>query len=67
MGVGIDLRIQPCKCETNRLGVDAQADFALAFAMVHVVRAGSWFSGMGFPIRAGGYSMLSPQCSIDAR
>jgi hypothetical protein len=37
MGGGIDLRIRPCKCETNRLGVDDQADFALAFATVHEV------------------------------
>jgi len=30
-------RIQTHKCEQNRLGVDAQADFALAFMMVHEV------------------------------
>ena len=30
-------RIRLHKCEQNRLGVDAQADFALAFMMVHEV------------------------------
>lgn len=30
-------RIQTHKCEQDRLGVDAQADFALAFMMVHEV------------------------------
>jgi len=34
---GVTDRIQLHKCEQDRLGVDAQADFALAFAMVHEV------------------------------
>ena len=34
---GVADRIQLHKCEQNRLGVDTQADFALAFAMVHEV------------------------------
>src|SRR5271157_3617422 len=34
---GVADRIQTHKCEQNRLGVDAQADFALAFMMVHEV------------------------------
>ena len=34
---GVANRIRLHKCEQNRLGVDAQADFALAFMMVHEV------------------------------
>jgi ubiquinone/menaquinone biosynthesis C-methylase UbiE len=34
---GVADRIETHKCEQNRLGVDAQADFALAFMMVHEV------------------------------
>jgi len=34
---GVANRIRLQKCEQNRLGVDAQADFALAFMMVHEV------------------------------
>ena len=34
---GVDTRIQPHKCERDRLGVQIQADFILAFAMVHEV------------------------------
>ena len=34
---GVADRIQPHKCETDHLGVDAQANFALAFMMVHEV------------------------------
>jgi ubiquinone/menaquinone biosynthesis C-methylase UbiE len=34
---GVADRIEAHKCEQNRLGVDAQADFALAFMMVHEV------------------------------
>jgi ubiquinone/menaquinone biosynthesis C-methylase UbiE len=34
---GVDARIQPHKCEQDRLGVAVQADFVLAFAMVHEV------------------------------
>jgi ubiquinone/menaquinone biosynthesis C-methylase UbiE len=30
-------RIEFCKCEANRLGIDCQADFALIFAMLHEV------------------------------
>jgi ubiquinone/menaquinone biosynthesis C-methylase UbiE len=32
---GMADRIQTHRCEADRLGVEAQADFALAFAMVH--------------------------------
>jgi ubiquinone/menaquinone biosynthesis C-methylase UbiE len=32
---GVDRRIRPCLCEPERLCVDQQADFALAFYMVH--------------------------------
>ncbi|MGA2620177.1 MAG: class I SAM-dependent methyltransferase [Thermoguttaceae bacterium] len=35
--MGVAGRIQTIKCEPDRLGVDTQADFALAFAMVHEV------------------------------
>jgi ubiquinone/menaquinone biosynthesis C-methylase UbiE len=34
---GVAALIETHKCEQNRLGIDAQADFALAFAMVHEV------------------------------
>jgi len=34
---GVADRIETHKCEQNHLGVDAQADFALAFMMVHEV------------------------------
>ena len=34
---GVANRIRLHKCENDRLGVDAQADFALAFMMVHEV------------------------------
>jgi SAM-dependent methyltransferase len=34
---GVADRIEAHKCEQNRLGIEAQADFALAFAMVHEV------------------------------
>lgn len=34
---GVADRIQRHKCEEDRLGVDAQVDFALAFMMVHEV------------------------------
>jgi ubiquinone/menaquinone biosynthesis C-methylase UbiE len=34
---GVTDRIETHKCEQDRLGVDAQADFALAFMMVHEV------------------------------
>jgi len=34
---GVANRIRLHKCEQERLGVDAQADFALAFMMVHEV------------------------------
>jgi ubiquinone/menaquinone biosynthesis C-methylase UbiE len=34
---GVAGRIQVHKCEQDRLGVDAQADFALAFMMIHEV------------------------------
>lgn len=34
---GVADRIRLCKCEQDHLGVDAQADFALAFMMVHEV------------------------------
>jgi ubiquinone/menaquinone biosynthesis C-methylase UbiE len=34
---GVADRIEPHRCEVDRLGVQAQADFALAFAMVHEV------------------------------
>lgn len=34
---GVADRIQLHKCEADRLGVDAQADFALAFMMIHEV------------------------------
>jgi SAM-dependent methyltransferase len=34
---GVADRIQIQKCEPDRLGIDAQADFALAFMMVHEV------------------------------
>ncbi len=34
---GVADRIETHKCEQNRLGVDAQADFALGFMMVHEV------------------------------
>lgn len=34
---GVAQRIQLHKCEQNRLGLELQADFALAFAMVHEV------------------------------
>ncbi|MHB1038149.1 MAG: class I SAM-dependent methyltransferase [Pirellulales bacterium] len=34
---GVADRIQRHKCDQDRLGVDAQADFALAFMMVHEV------------------------------
>jgi ubiquinone/menaquinone biosynthesis C-methylase UbiE len=35
--VGVADRIETHKCQQDRLGVDAQADFALAFMMVHEV------------------------------
>ena len=34
---GVADRIETHKCQQNRLGVDAQADFALAFMMIHEV------------------------------
>ena len=34
---GVAYRIEFHKCEQDRLGVDAQADFALAFMMIHEV------------------------------
>jgi ubiquinone/menaquinone biosynthesis C-methylase UbiE len=34
---GVADRIKTYKCQEDRLGVDAQADFALAFMMVHEV------------------------------
>ncbi len=34
---GVADRIKAHKCEQDRLGIEAQADFALAFAMVHEV------------------------------
>jgi ubiquinone/menaquinone biosynthesis C-methylase UbiE len=34
---GVAARIEPHKCEQNRLGVDAKVDFALVFAMLHEV------------------------------
>ncbi len=34
---GVADRIETHKCEQNRLGVDVQADFALAFMMIHEV------------------------------
>ena len=34
---GVANRIEAHKCEQDRLGMEAQADFALAFAMVHEV------------------------------
>ena len=34
---GVTNRIRLHKCEQNRLGVDAQTDFALAFMMIHEV------------------------------
>lgn len=34
---GVADRIQTHRCEPNRLGVEAEADFALAFMMVHEV------------------------------
>ena len=34
---GMTERIEPHKCETNRLGIDAEVDFALVFAMLHEV------------------------------
>lgn len=35
--VGVAARVQTHRCEPDRLGVDVQADFALAFMMVHEV------------------------------
>ena len=34
---GVAARIELHKCEQDRLGIDAEADFALAFAMLHEV------------------------------
>ncbi len=34
---GVADRIETHKCEQNRLGVDSQADFVLAFMMIHEV------------------------------
>jgi len=36
-GQGLDSRISFHKCESDRIGVDEQVDFALAFYMVHEV------------------------------
>jgi len=35
---GVVARIEPHKCEQDRLGVDVEADFALVFAMLHEVQ-----------------------------
>ena len=34
---GVSVHIETHKCEQDRLGIDAKADFALAFAMLHEV------------------------------
>jgi ubiquinone/menaquinone biosynthesis C-methylase UbiE len=34
---GVDARIETHLCESNRLGIEAEADFALIFAMLHEV------------------------------